>query len=161
MFYFVSLEATTPVERIENAARITFHLMASNPYAYAKDTKAEVVGVAGKDSVVPLLSTQAAHFVQGSPVFAYPAIELEFEEDAAQYEITNETTGEILRVKWDFKAGDKLQVNFRNRRIEVNNVLRMNAWDYTTKFWKLRPGDNKIDADPVGKTYLSYRAVFL
>ncbi|QKH61664.1 phage tail component [Niallia circulans] len=78
-----------------------------------------------------------------------PIFNVEFTESASEFRIQNED-GKFVRVIWAFVAGDKLVVDFKKRKITINYTVRMTSLDFSSNWFDLRPGENKLTVTPDG-----------
>ncbi|MBS6195489.1 MAG: phage tail family protein [Clostridiales bacterium] len=78
-------------------------------------------------------------------------IEIEFHGPAVNPKITNQTTGEFIRIKRELTTDDTLYINtaFGQKKVEIiRNGIREDAFDYidlASSFFSLQVGDNVIE----------------
>jgi predicted phage tail component-like protein len=78
-----------------------------------------------------------------------PVFNVEFTSSASEFRIQNED-GKFVRVIWTFVAGDRLVVDFKKRKISINFTVRMTSLDFSSNWFDLRPGENKLTVTPSG-----------
>ncbi|MEK5052042.1 distal tail protein Dit [Niallia sp. FSL K6-0212] len=86
-----------------------------------------------------------------------PIFNVEFTSAANEFRVQNED-GKFVRVIWAFVAGDKLVVDFKKRKITINYTVRMTSLDFSSNWFELRPGENKLTVTPssVATTTITY-----
>lgn len=90
----------------------------------------------------PYTLTVEGH-VEVSPIFT-----VKFESQASQYAITDSKTGKSVRIKFNFVAGDVLEIDLTKRKIRINGNINMAAYTYDSRPFKLSPGENTLSVSP-------------
>jgi predicted phage tail component-like protein len=81
--------------------------------------------------------------VDVSPIFT-----VKFTSPASQYVITDSKTGKKVRVKFNFVAGDVLEIDLTKRKVKINGNINMAAYTYDSRPFKLSPGRNAFSVSP-------------
>lgn len=64
---------------------------------------------------------------------------------------------EILRLHYDFKKNDIVKIDFKKRKVFINNHLQMETVDLRyADFFKLKPGLNEIKTVPTMQLEVTY-----
>ncbi|MGY6209735.1 distal tail protein Dit [Cytobacillus firmus] len=79
-----------------------------------------------------------------------PIIEVTFTAPATEFTITLQETGEFVRVIWNFVAGSKLEIDLAKRKVIIDGNVRMSAYYWRNKPFKILPGSNNLLMSPAG-----------
>jgi predicted phage tail component-like protein len=77
--------------------------------------------------------------------------------------ITQQETGKFVKIIWDFAAGDVLEIDLKKRKVSINGVLQMTAYDWRSTPYMLLPGANTLTVVPaeVATTQITFRPRWL
>lgn len=90
---------------------------------------------------------------------AYATVEVLFNADMPDFIITNGL--DTLRIIFNFVVGNTLEIDFKKRKVYINNQLNMNIVDLNNpNFFSLTPGYNYIDKSLGTDVTITYRDVF-
>jgi predicted phage tail component-like protein len=65
---------------------------------------------------------------------------------------------DTLKINYDFIAGDTLDIDFKTRKVKINDIVNMPTVDLNSPtFFKLRPGTNNIAITPATTATLFYK----
>lgn len=70
-----------------------------------------------------------------------------FSASETDYKITKNSTGEFVRVIFDFSAGDILELDFKKRKVTINGNIRMTSLDFSSNWFDLNNGANTLVID--------------
>ncbi|WP_437828937.1 distal tail protein Dit [Niallia taxi] len=76
-------------------------------------------------------------------------LNIEFTAAAIEFRIQNEE-GKYVRIIWAFAAGDKLEIDFKKRKVTINHMVRMTSLDIKSTWFDLKAGENKLEVTPNG-----------
>lgn len=79
-----------------------------------------------------------------------PVLKATFTANASEFKITNNTTGEFVRVIRDFVLNDVLVIDCENSKISVNGVSAMIDLDIASDFFNLTRNGDSFTVSPVG-----------
>lgn len=110
---------------------------------------------------------EETHIIIGGPIVysgtapASPVIEVTFTQDAQNCVITHVETGKEMHFIYGFAAGNKLVIDLARRKYTVNQVLRMDIYDWRNHPFELSPGNNTITIDKPANMTVKYQTRFL
>src|SRR5690625_2666229 len=97
-----------------------------------------------------------------SPAGVIPISNIEFTENTNEFSIRHKQTRRHLEVKYNFTAGDKLTLNAKNRRVQINGITRMQTLTWDSAWFELVHGNNVFEiTQNVGNVELRYRERWL
>jgi len=81
-------------------------------------------------------------------------IEVNFTHATQNFTLQHEQLNRTLRINWLFSAGDRLVIDTDRRKVTINGHVRMNAFDFTSRFFGLIAGRNTITRSSENNTIL-------
>lgn len=89
---------------------------------------------------------------------ASPIIIASFTAAASEYKIAH-SNGKFVRVIYNFIAGDLLEIDLTRRKVKINSIVNMIAYDWRSQPFTLLPGNNVLTVTPdaVATTTIKYR----
>lgn len=80
-----------------------------------------------------------------------PFFDVEFLEDADEFQIIHEESGRKLKIEYDFKEDDKLKIDGEKRKIEISGDTKKNELSTGSSWFDLEPKENHFTIEPIGK----------
>jgi predicted phage tail component-like protein len=115
-------------------------------------------------TIVTLNAAQGGAVYNVSNIEAVPIIDVTFKAAATEYKITHQESGKSVRIIYNFALNDHLIIDLNTRKITINNVVHMNAYDVVNSDpFLLKSGDNHFNIlnPTLSNTILKYNMRFL
>ncbi|XQY90638.1 distal tail protein Dit [Metabacillus sp. HB246100] len=89
-------------------------------------------------------------------------VQVVFNDSVNEYKIIKQSTGEFVRVIYNFVATDILEIDFTKRKILINGIVQMPTLDIASSWFFLDRGNNTIVIDDplTSESDLTYRPRF-
>ncbi|MBT2680056.1 phage tail family protein [Bacillus sp. ISL-35] len=145
--YYALVEGTLEFEESYNYLIGTISFICPDPYKYGAEDTVLL-------DAAPIMNMGTAEI----PLI----INATFKTVATEYKITH-SNGKYVRVIWDFKVGDILEIDLKKRKVTINGVVHMTAYDWRSSPFMLLPGANTLTVDPAGvaTTQITFRPRWL
>jgi len=91
-------------------------------------------------------TVNAGQIFNNGTVAALPVVVVRFTSNQTNFFLRDAITGRELRVNWEFRTGDVLIIDSEKRRLTINHVLQMSAFDFTSHWPELISGATHLTA---------------
>lgn len=137
MTYFGIVADDGAFDELAKLGFATINILCPDPYKYGPERVVTFDSTGTATVVFAGNSTTTARATgRSNPVF-----EATFTSAQSNFEIWNDTTGEFVRIIWNFAIGDVLVVDCENNLIKINGVIQKQSMTYTSVFIDVNHGD--------------------
>lgn len=144
--YYAVVDGNFDIDEFIYYGRGSIPFICPDPYKYGPEEEYTLETVP-EATIVTLFAAQNPGF-NPAPVDAIPIFTADFNSEASEFKITHQESGKYVRTIYNFVPGDKLEIDLTKRKVLINNIVNMPAYDWRSQPFKLYPGENHFVIEP-------------